>query len=125
MIEIFTILTPVFFLMAAGYAFGRTRLFDEEKASALIAFVWYIAIPALLFRFMASRPLPLDELLLIASYYFGSSADNTYIDQALKFGTGNLAGLSTRITDYVGATKKLVYTAVTEAPSEGNSFVII
>jgi len=69
MIEILTILAPVFLLMAMGYALGHTRLFNEEHASALIAFVWYLAIPALLFRFMASRPLPIDELLLIASYY--------------------------------------------------------
>jgi malonate transporter len=69
MLEIFTILAPVFLLMATGYALGHTRLFDEEKASALIAFVWYVAIPALLFQLLASRPLPIDELLLIASYY--------------------------------------------------------
>jgi predicted permease len=70
MLEIFTILAPVFLLMATGYALGHTRLFDEAKAAALIAFVWYVAVPALLFRLLASRALPVDELLLIASYYF-------------------------------------------------------
>lgn len=69
MLEIFTILAPVFLLMAAGYGFGHTRLFNEEHASALIAFVWYLAIPALLFRFMASRPFPIEELLMVFSYY--------------------------------------------------------
>ena len=67
MLEIFTILAPVFLLTAAGYGFAHTRLFNEDHASALIAFVWYLAIPALLFRFMASRPLPMEELVLIAS----------------------------------------------------------
>lgn len=70
MLEIFTILAPVFLLLAAGYGLGHTRLFNEEHASALISFVWYLAIPALLFRLVASQPLPLDELKLIASYYF-------------------------------------------------------
>jgi len=70
MLEIFTILAPVFVLLAAGYALGHTRLFNEEHASSLIAFVWYVAIPALMFRLVASQPLPLNELKLIASYYF-------------------------------------------------------
>ena len=69
MLEIFAILAPVFLLLMAGYGFGHTRLFNEKNASALIAFVWYVAIPALIFRFMAAQPLPLDELWLIVSYY--------------------------------------------------------
>ncbi len=69
MLEIFTILAPVFLLLAAGYGLGHTRLFNEEHASALISFVWYVAIPALMFRLLASQALPMNELSLIASYY--------------------------------------------------------
>lgn len=69
MVEIFSILAPVFVLLAAGYLLAHTPLFDEQKTSALISFVWYVSLPALLFRFMASRPFPIDELFLVASYY--------------------------------------------------------
>jgi len=69
MIAIFEILLPVFALLICGFLLGRTKLFDENSASKLINFVWYVAIPALLFRSIASHPIPLDEMRLVASYY--------------------------------------------------------
>ncbi|GHF14235.1 membrane protein [Kordiimonas sediminis] len=69
MIDILIILAPVFTVLALGYGFGHTRLFPENSSSALIAFVWYVAIPALLFQSLASRPIPFGELYLILGYY--------------------------------------------------------
>ncbi len=70
MAEILTIIAPVFLLIMLGYGLGRTRLFPEGSSTILIAFVWYIAIPALLFRSIAPRDLPHpDELVLVGSYY--------------------------------------------------------
>ncbi len=71
MIEIITIIAPVFLLMVLGYGFGRTRLFPEGSSTIFIAYVWNIAIPALLFRAIAPRELPgIEQILYIGSYYF-------------------------------------------------------
>jgi len=57
-------------LMMIGYGLGRTKLFPEGSSQVLIAFVWYIAIPCLLFRSLASKALPDgDDLILVAGYY--------------------------------------------------------
>ena len=47
---------PVFAVVAAGYVFGRTGLFSFEAASAINRFVFYFALPVLLFRLIATAP---------------------------------------------------------------------
>ncbi|NVJ99876.1 MAG: AEC family transporter [Alphaproteobacteria bacterium] len=70
MAEIFTIIAPVFIIMMLGFGLGKTRLFPEGSAGILITFVWYVAIPALLFRSLAPKALPdASELLLVMAYY--------------------------------------------------------
>lgn len=70
MADILTIIAPVFLLIILGYGLGRTRLFPEGSSAILIAFVWYIAIPALLFGSLAPRELPhASELVLVGAYY--------------------------------------------------------
>nr|WP_281500623.1 AEC family transporter [Kordiimonas marina] len=65
-----TIIAPVFLLMILGFGLGKTRLFPDGSSDVLIAFVWYVAIPALLFRSLAPRHLPdANEILLVGSYY--------------------------------------------------------
>jgi hypothetical protein len=53
------------------------------------------------------------------------ATDDHYIGRIIIWVTGNLTGQATDITDYVGVNKRLVYTAVTEAPSNGDTFVIL
>jgi predicted permease len=68
--EIFTIIAPVFIIMMLGFGLGKTKLFPEGSASILITFVWYVAIPALLFGSLAPRALPhASEMLLVLGYY--------------------------------------------------------
>lgn len=70
MAEIFTIIAPVFLIMMLGFGLGKTRLFPEGSSTILITFVWYVAIPALMFRGLAPKDLPAaDELILVAAYY--------------------------------------------------------
>ncbi|NVJ68796.1 MAG: AEC family transporter [Alphaproteobacteria bacterium] len=70
MTEIFTIIAPVFLIMMLGYGLGKTRLFPEGASGVLITFVWYVAIPALLFRSLAPKELPhAGELLFVLAYY--------------------------------------------------------
>lgn len=70
MIQIFTIVAPVFLIMTLGFWLGKTRLFPEKSSEILITFVWYVAIPALMFRAIASAELPhAEELFLVLGYY--------------------------------------------------------
>jgi len=70
MTDSLTIIAPVFLIMILGYGLGKTRLFPEGSSAILIAFVWYVAIPALMFRSLAPKGLPaVSELWLIGAYY--------------------------------------------------------
>lgn len=53
------------------------------------------------------------------------ATDDHYIGRIIVWITGALAGQATDITDYVGSTKKLVFSAVTDTPSNGDRFVIV
>lgn len=53
------------------------------------------------------------------------STDDHYNGRIIIWTSGVLKDQATDITDYVGATKKLVYTATTEAPSANDTFVVI
>jgi hypothetical protein len=52
------------------------------------------------------------------------ATDDHYNGRIIIWGSGVLDGQVTDITDYDGATKKFTYTAVTEAPSAGDTFTI-
>jgi len=67
-----SIIGPVFLLIIVGYLVGMTSLFKDGAKETLISYLWYIAIPALIFSAIASSPLPSgDDFLLVASYYGG------------------------------------------------------
>ncbi|MFV3129489.1 AEC family transporter [Niveispirillum sp. KHB5.9] len=67
---ILNIILPVFGLVAIGFFVGRPPLFPADFAKSLSNFIFYLALPCLLFRSMASRGLPHgDEMDLVASYY--------------------------------------------------------
>lgn len=55
---LFDIIVPVFGIVALGYAAARTGLFPNEATKGLSRFVFDYAIPALLFRTMATTELP-------------------------------------------------------------------
>ncbi len=50
MFETLTVALPVFGFVAAGYGLGRTSLFDAEKAKGLTNYVFWFAVPLMLFR---------------------------------------------------------------------------
>jgi malonate transporter and related proteins len=59
-------------MMAFGYAATFTRVFDEAAARALASFVYYFAVPVLLFRSMATTELPEHFAWgYLLSYYIG------------------------------------------------------
>ena len=69
--------------MAFGYAATFTRVFDRAAANALASFVFYFAIPVMLFRNMATTALPET----IAWGYLGSY----FLGVAMVFGLGMTA----------------------------------
>lgn len=53
------------------------------------------------------------------------ATDDHYNGRVIVWVSGNLYGQASVITDYDGAAKKLTFTAVTEAPSNGDKFIIV
>jgi len=53
------------------------------------------------------------------------ATDDHYIGRTIVWITGVLAGQASAITDYAGATKTLTYALVTDAPSNGDRFVLV
>ena len=53
------------------------------------------------------------------------STDDHYNGRVIIWTSGVLVNQATDITDYNGTTKALTYTAVTEAPSNGDTFIIV
>ena len=61
---------PIFALVLCGYALGRRRWMSEEAIKGLANFVFYLAIPALLFRSLARGLGPVD-LTVVLAYFSG------------------------------------------------------
>jgi len=69
MIDVFfNAVLPVFAVVAVGFAFGRGGLFDFPAALALNRFVFYAALPLLLFRLIATSPFARYEWLLVLAF---------------------------------------------------------
>lgn len=72
MVQILSAIFPVFVLIALGYGAARGKLISAEGAQGIDAYVFYFAIPALLFRTMAEVELgDAAPWLLWACYYSG------------------------------------------------------
>src|ERR1700746_1783439 len=56
MLIVLGILLPVFGLIVIGYGMARTPLLKPEGVRGLGSFVYYVALPALLFRSTATPP---------------------------------------------------------------------
>jgi malonate transporter len=70
MATILGIVLPVFGVILAGYLVARTRLFDEAAIRGLSNFVFWVAIPALLFRTLARGAVDQGADFSIAYAYF-------------------------------------------------------
>jgi len=72
MYENVVIIAPLFIIMLLGFALGKINVFPEGSgaASSLSTFVWYIAIPALIFKLLATRSFPgSEEFEMVMGYY--------------------------------------------------------
>ena len=70
MVALFEIVLPVFALVAVGYGVALTPVIKAEGMRGIAEFVYWVAIPALLFRTMASTAPPAqDDLATLAAYF--------------------------------------------------------
>jgi malonate transporter len=91
MSTVIEVVLPVFAVILLGFGFGRGGFLSAEGARGLGAFVYYAAIPALLFRSMAAASAGVGGSLgLLGAYFAGALAVF-----ALSMAIGRLAfGLS-------------------------------
>ena len=73
MISILYGLAPFIFITLLGFLFGRFKIFDLSHAKVLNLFLYYIAVPALIIKFVAQSEIGLIDLKQIISYFLMQS----------------------------------------------------
>lgn len=72
---VWTVVTPVFGTVALGYALARLGVLSREVGAGLTRFMFFLAIPAMLFRGLAGATLPATPpWAYLASFYLPSFA---------------------------------------------------
>ena len=74
MFVIFLGLTPFIFITLLGFLFGRFKIFDLSHAKILNLFLYYVAVPALIIKFVAQSEIGQIDLTQIISYFLMQSA---------------------------------------------------
>ena len=69
MLAIFLGLTPFIFITFLGFLFGRFKVFDLTHAKVLNLFLFYIAVQALIIKFVAQSEISQVDLKQIVSYF--------------------------------------------------------
>ena len=73
MFTIFLGLTPFIFVTLLGFLFGRFKVFDLSHAKILNLFLYYVAVPALIIKFVAQSEIGQIDLKQIISYFLMQS----------------------------------------------------
>ena len=73
MISILYGLTPFIFVTFLGFLFGKFKIFDLSHAKVLNLFLYYIAVPALIIKFVAQSEIGQIDLKQIISYFLMQS----------------------------------------------------
>ena len=66
-------LTPFIFITFLGFLFGKFKIFDLNHAKVLNLFLYYIAVPALIIKFVAQSEIGQIDLKQIVSYFLMQS----------------------------------------------------
>ncbi len=74
MFTIFLGLTPFIFITLLGFLFGRFKIFDLSHAKILNLFLYYVAVPSLIIKFVAQSEIGQIDLKQIISYFLMQSA---------------------------------------------------
>ncbi len=73
MANVLAVVLPVFILIGVGLGAGRYRLFSDAAAKALADYTFALAVPALLFRTMATTAMPEASLVALWAAFFGAA----------------------------------------------------
>ena len=73
MFTIFLGLTPFIFVTLLGFLFGKFKIFDLSHAKILNLFLYYVAVPALIIKFVAQSEIGQIDLKQITSYFLMQS----------------------------------------------------
>ncbi len=69
------VVVPVFGILAVGFTVARVGIFNREVGAGLTCFMFYLAIPAMLFRSVAGADLPAQiPWAFLAAFYLPSFA---------------------------------------------------
>ena len=64
------VILPVFGLVICGYLVGKTSILDEPGINGLTNFVFYVAIPVLMFRSILISEFPgIEDMGILLAYY--------------------------------------------------------
>ena len=69
MYSIFLGLTPFILITLLGFIFGRLKIFDLSHAKVLNLFLFYVAVPALIIKFVAQSEIAQVDIKQIISYF--------------------------------------------------------
>ena len=69
MYSIFFGLTPFIFITLFGFVFGKLKVFDLSHAKVLNLFLFYVAVPALIIKFVAQSEIGQVDIRQIVSYF--------------------------------------------------------
>ena len=69
MYSIFLGLTPFIFITLFGFVFGKLKIFDLSHAKVLNLFLFYVAVPALIIKFVAQSEIGQVDIRQIVSYF--------------------------------------------------------
>ena len=69
MYSIFLGLTPFIFITLFGFVFGKLKIFDLSHAKVLNLFLFYVAVPALIIKFVAQSEISQVDIRQIVSYF--------------------------------------------------------
>ena len=69
MYSIFLGLTPFIFITLFGFIFGKLKIFDLSHAKVLNLFLFYVAVPALIIKFVAQSEIGQVDIRQIVSYF--------------------------------------------------------
>ena len=62
-------LTPFIFITLFGFVFGKLKIFDLGHAKVLNLFLFYVAVPALIIKFVAQSEIGQVDIKQIVSYF--------------------------------------------------------
>lgn len=98
---------PVFAIMLVGIIFAKGRLFDSGDAQAINRFVFYVAVPALLFSLISQADLGVVDGRLLILYFlseilmFATGAVVARIFFKCELGEAILLGMATCFVNHV------------------------